>query len=381
MCTRNPLHCIVPPKLLEQLLDHKDAEVRAAAFRTLLGTAKLRGQRELLAQTFAPPAAGGEHRSIFDAHHLSQPSGKLVRSEGGKEVADAAVNEAYDGLGATWTFYHDVFKRDSIDGKGLRLDGVVHFGHGYNNAFWNGARMVFGDGDGKAFIGFTKALDVVGHELTHGVTEFTCNLEYHDQPGALNESMSDVFGTLVKQHALKQTVDKADWLIGAGILGPAIKGKALRSMKEPGTAYDGDDQPSHMKHYQNLPNTDAGDYGGVHTNSGIPNKAFYLAATALGGHAWEAAGRIWYETLLALEPTSDFRACATTAYHVAAQLYGAKSREQDAVKHAWAEVGVRVDTHAPASTFALGMNASALESQLMSIAAQVKIAQELIAAT
>lgn len=376
MCNRNPIHCVVPPRLLERLLTHEDRDVRSAAMATLIETARLRGQRELLAQTFAPVAEGGLNRNIFDAKHNTTTGGKLVRSEGTPTVKEKVANEAYDGLGVTYTFYDTVFHRDSIDGHGLRLDGVVHYGHHYNNAFWNGARMIFGDGDGKAFFGFTKAIDIIGHELTHGVTEFTCNLEYHQQSGALNESMSDVFGSLVKQFTLKQTVEEADWLIGSGVLGPAIKGKALRSLKDPGSAFDGDDQPSNMSGFVNSPDTSAGDFGGVHTNSGIPNHAFYLLATALGGHAWEEAGQIYYETLLALKPTSDFKDCATVAYQIAGKRFG--TREQEAVGHAFSSVGVEIDTQAPVAAVATAPKNSQLKFKLKEIAAEVERAVELV---
>ena len=376
MCTRNPIHCIVPPRLLEQLLNHEDADVRAAARTSRVSTARLRGQRDVLAQTFAPMAVPGMHRSIMDAEHAANPTGKLVRAEGSAPVDDQAVDEAYDGLGATYNLYSQVFHRDSIDDKGLPLQGVVHYDSDYNNAFWNGARMIFGDGDGKAFISFTKALDVIGHELTHGVTEFTCNLEYHNQSGALNESMSDVFGTLVKQYALKQTVDEADWLIGAGILGPALEGRALRSMKDPGSAFKGDDQPGHMKDYMTFPDTDAGDYGGVHTNSGIPNKAFFLAATAIGGNAWKEAGQIWYKALLALKPTSDFSACATACFHVAGRDFS--GREQEAVLKAWTAVGVPVNTKDTVSVAGVTAPQEALSSTLDEIAERVARARILV---
>src|SRR5262249_54073723 len=146
----------------------------------------------------------------------------------------------------------------------------------------------------------------------------------------------------VKQFLLKQDVTKADWLIGAGILGPAIDGVALRSMKEPGTAFAGDDQPGNMSGYVDSPDTELGDYGGVHTNSGIPNKAFYLAATGIGGNSWDGAGQVWYDSLLALKPTSDFAACAATTYLMAGRRFGTASKEQDAVGEAWSKVGVEV---------------------------------------
>ena len=195
--------------------------------------------------------------------------------------------------GALVEFYRTVFDRNSIDDRGMRLDGFVHRGVRFNNAFWDGQEMVFGDGDGVIFTDFTKSLDVIAHELTHGVTEFTANLDYHNQSGALNESMSDVFGSLVKQWSLDQTADVADWLIGAEVFTPGVQADALRSMKAPGTAYDNevlgkDPQPDHMDRFVVLPDTDEGDNGGVHINSGIPNKAFQLTAVGIGGFAWEA---------------------------------------------------------------------------------------------
>ena len=144
------------------------------------------------------------------------------------------MNRAFDGLGSTRDFYNDVFDRDSLDGRGMRLNAYVHRGVAYNNAFWDGSEMVFGDGDGVLFTDFTKSLDVIAHELTHGVTEFTAGLDYHNQPGALNESISDVFGSLVKQWVRKETADQADWLIGAEVFTPAIGADALRSLKSPG---------------------------------------------------------------------------------------------------------------------------------------------------
>jgi Zn-dependent metalloprotease len=205
--------------------------------------------------------------------------------------------------------------------------------------------MVYGDGSGMMFAkgAFTRATDVIGHELTHGVTQYTAGLVYHKQPGALNESMSDVFGSLVKQYGRGQTADQADWLIGEGILGSAVHGEALRSMKAPGTAFDLDRQPAHMDDFQDLPDDDNphNDHGGVHINSGIPNHAFFLAATAMGGYAWEKAGRIWYVTLTErLQPFSEFLAAAEATVTVAGELFGDGSQEQDHVRDAWRRVGV-----------------------------------------
>jgi Zn-dependent metalloprotease len=341
------LNCITPPHLLKKLLESKDRDIRDAAFSTLLATARLRGERSVRAATFAgAPAAG--RRTIFDCRNsIVLPSAVVARTEDGEPSSDEAVNRSFDGLGGTREFYRTVFDRNSIDNRGMRLDGFVHRGVRFNNAFWDGQEMVFGDGDGVIFTDFTKSLDVIGHELTHGVTEFTANLDYHNQSGALNESMSDVFGSLVKQWSLDQTADVADWLIGAEIITPAIEADALRSMKAPGTAYDNellgkDPQPDHMDRFVVLPDTDEGDNGGVHINSGIPNKAFQLTAVGIGGFAWEAPGHIWYESLLASNQFTDFQEFATTTFVKAGELYGANSVEQQAVASAWREVGIRI---------------------------------------
>jgi Zn-dependent metalloprotease len=229
----------------------------------------------------------------------------------------------------------------------MRLDGYVHYGASYNNAFWDGQQMVFGDGDGVLFTDFTNSLDVIGHELTHGVTEYVAGLEYHMQSGALNESMSDVFGSLVKQWSLGQTAEAADWLIGAEVFTPEVEADALRSLKAPGTAYDNatfgkDPQPDHISKFVHLPDTEEGDYGGVHINSGIPNKAFYATAAGIGGYAWEAPGLIWYEALRSSGPTTEFQEFADKTYLMAGELYGAGSVEQQAVLAAWREVGIRI---------------------------------------
>jgi len=204
--------------------------------------------------------------------------------------------------------------------------------------------MVYGDGDGDIFQRFTKSVDVIGHELTHGVTQSEARLRYSGEPGALNEHFSDVFGSLVKQFSKKQTAEKADWLIGEGLFTKKIHGVALRSMKAPGTAYDDpligkDPQPDNMRDF--VKTTE--DNGGVHLNSGIPNKAFYNVAIALGGHAWTRAGKIWYVTLTEkARPATNFAQCAHMTTDVAGNLFGVDSDEQKAVKAAWADVGIKI---------------------------------------
>jgi Zn-dependent metalloprotease len=382
------MNCIVPPHILRKLLESKDRQLRASALRSLLISGQIRAQRTILAGLPAVTSGGGRRRTIYDARNgePDPPTGVRVRGEGDPPSKDPAVNDAYDGLGTTYDFYKTVLCRNSLDGKGMRLDAIVHYGEGFDNAFWDGQRMVFGDGDGELFTGFTGALDVIAHELTHGVTEFTAGLEYHNQSGALNESVSDVFGSLVKQWKLGQDAASADWLIGESIFTPGLKGDALRSLKAPGDAYDNtmfgkDPQPRHMDGYQSLPDTRDGDWGGVHINSGIPNHAFYLAAIGIGGNAWEAAGRIWYETLTRhCGPEAQFQTFADATVAVAGRLYGSSSLQQSAVREAWRTVGIAVEVAvstaprpapAPSPYNGHGGSLEQLEDQLAALAVKV----------
>src|SRR5690606_33494988 len=189
----------------------------------------------------------------------------------------------HDGLGHTHRFFLDGFGRASIDGHNMRLDAVVHYGDRYDNAFWDGSRMVFGDGDGEVFDRFTRSLSVIGHELAHGVTQFAAGLRYEGQSGALAESVSDVFGALVERYALDQGADEASWLIGEGLFTDLVQGRALRSMLEPGTAYDDDvigrdPQPGHMRDYS----TTSDDNRGVHRNPGLTHRCLAPAPPAHG---------------------------------------------------------------------------------------------------
>lgn len=349
---RHSILCIMPPHVLRRIAERGSPAQRNAALKALALDSTMRSQRmtfQLMAAAAPAPvmAATGAtpklNRAIHTADNTENLPGTLVRAEGQPPSADQSVNEAYDGLGQTFDFYLKAYQRNSIDGRGLHLIASVHYDELYNNAFWNGHQMVFGDGDGETFNRFTASIDVIGHELTHGVTQYTAKLEYHDQPGALNESFSDVFGSLVKQRLLGQTAVTADWLIGEGTLVPSL-GAALRSLKAPGTAWRGDTQPATMAGYKHLPDdgNPANDNGGVHLNSGIPNHAFYLAATAIGGNAWEQAGLIWYRTLTErLQPASDFAAAAQATVAVAAEQFGA-GPVQNAVAAAWRAVGVPV---------------------------------------
>ena len=344
-----PLACILPPDLLLGLAREATDVNRSAILATLELDQSFRLRRAELAGrqparpvgALAAGAGGTPNRSIYDQRHSTayQP-GTRVRSEGQAPVGDVSVNQAYDGFGLTYKLFWDVFHRDSIDNQGMPINGLVHYGDAYDNAFWDGAgQMFFGDGDGHLLTDTTKGLDVIGHELTHGVTQHEANLTYSGQSGALNESISDVFGSLVKQYHLAQNAAQADWLIGADIVGPELA-PALRSMKAPGTANAHDNQPADMDHYLRT----TADNGGVHANSGIPNHAFTVTATTLGGNAWEAPGNIWYDALTdpQLKPTTTFAGFAGVTLRHARSRYGTSSAEAEAVRAGWEAVKVRV---------------------------------------
>jgi Thermolysin metallopeptidase, alpha-helical domain/Thermolysin metallopeptidase, catalytic domain len=355
-------HChIIPPYLLERLAaGHPDEAAARFGQQTLVIDARLRERRTVPApsvQGSLPPQAaqrsGEDAIAVYTAGNGSDLPGQVVRVSGDPESGDVSVDEAYAGVDGTLALFREVYSRESYDGRGAPVVATVHYERNYDNAFWDGRQLVFGDGDGTVFGRFTKPVDVLGHEFTHAVTQFTANLTYQGQSGALNESVSDVFGSCLKQRLLGQSADQADWLIGAGIFLPAVQGKALRSMSEPGTAYDDDvigkdPQVGSMVDYVDTQD----DNGGVHLNSGIPNRAFYLAATGIGGSSWDGAGRIWYAALTSgIGADTDFAAFAAATITAAEAVSSAAA---DAVRGAWDEVGVTGSGAAPAPSGSAG---------------------------
>lgn len=347
-CRHNPVHCFLPPDILDTMAQSDDPDVRRVAIEAIGQSAAFRATRDTLAtmpiMAAIPSPDATRHRLIYDmkeSNNRFRLPGDLVRSEGDEPTDDDAVNEAYDYAGATYDFYKEVFDRNSIDDRGMSLISTVHFGRRFNNAFWNGEQMTYGDGDGKVFVRFTKSLDVAGHEMTHGVVQHTANLIYQNESGALNEHFADVFGILVEQWHNKQTVEDSDWFIGAEIMAPKLKVKGLRTFTakkafKNNAVLGTDRQPKHMD--DKFTGTD--DNGGVHINSGIPNHAFYLVATELGGYAWEKAGDIWYRALLRLNRFSEFQEAAEVCHDVADRHHGKKVAK--VVKCAWENVGINV---------------------------------------
>jgi Zn-dependent metalloprotease len=284
---------------------------------------------------------GGRYREVYDARHGPPRGlpGRLVLSERGRPVRDRSVTEAYLNAGYTYAFYRQVFGRNSLDGRGMVIRSSVRLSRKLNNAFWDGSQMVYGEGDGRIFVNLTRPLEVVAHELTHGVIAHTSGLVYVGESGALNESFADVMGCLVKQWRGRQTARRADWLMGRQMMGPAVQARALRTLTG-GKAFEDDPllgtdpQPKHYRDRVRFPDADIA----AHLNSGIPNYAFYLVATRLGGHAWTRAGAIWYEAMTTIPKRSGFAAAAQLTAAIARRRFGA--RVANVVAAAWKEVGL-----------------------------------------
>lgn len=280
----------------------------------------------------------GDGIFTYDAGNRTRTPGTLWLD------ADNVLNAAYDGpavdahayAAQTFDYFNNVHNRNSYDGNGAKLVSTVHYGRSYNNAFWSGSQMVYGDGDGTTFIPLSGALDVIAHELTHAVTDTTADLVYQNESGAINESMSDIFGTLTEYHFN----NNPDWLIGEDIYTPGISGDALRSMADPTIQGDPD-------HYS-IRYTGTGDYGGVHINSGISNKAAFLLSNggnhygvSVAGIGNDKTGKIFFRTLTQyLTPNSNFSQYRMASVQAATDLYGASSTEVSSVKAAFTAVGV-----------------------------------------
>lgn len=233
--------------------------------------------------------------------------------------------DAHYYAGRVYNYFKNVHGRDSYDGLGSDIPSIVSVNtinttNDYrNNAAWIGDKMIYGDGDGTKFRATSGAIDVVAHEITHGVTQTSAKLVNQGQAGALNESMSDVFAYFI---------DPQDWLIAEDIYTPAVAGDGLRSLANP----DAYGQPSHMSKYLNT----TADFGGIHTNMGIPNKAAYNTITTIGK---EKSEKIYYRALTQyLTSTSTFLDAKNALVQSARDLYGETTATS--VKAAWDKVGV-----------------------------------------
>ena len=341
--------------MLDAMTKSSDSNVRDMAISNIAAAERARAVRATLAEVrptmnlLTGAGSTKKQRVIHNAKRKPNLNGPVIRREGGGAVkGDHETNEAYRFAGYVHDFYRKILKRNSIDDLGMPLKSSVRYREDpsvpYNNAFWWQQQMGYGEGDGTVFKRFTGSLDVVGHEHSHGLVEYTANLVYRGEPGALNESFADVFGILVKQWKNKEKASQSDWLIGQELIFQSPTRRALRSMKAPGTAYQNDPdllsdpQPAHMDQKY----LGAADSYGVHINSGIPNHAFYHVAIDIGGNAWEKPCAIWYDALHRLRANSDFDDCAKATYLSAGSLFGIGSNEQKAVKKGWNKVGIAV---------------------------------------
>lgn len=340
---------IVPPDVLTRFA--ADTGLSSALRQSLLHSAQisahfraLREAHSALTQTTIslplplPPALDPHvlpPDQVYDCqHHTAEPGVPVPNPEGS---SDAAAKRAFTESEGVARFYWDLFQRDSIDGHHMTLVSSIHYSVQFNNAFWNGSQMTYGDGDGQTFLDFTLGDDVIAHELTHGVTQHSLGLAYSDEAGGLNESISDVFGSMFRQWEKGQTAAQADWLIGADIIGPVAKQKGytcLRDMAAPKAAHAMAAQPD--RYYPGIGNLNP------HYSSGPPNLAFCLAAKAIGEHSWEKAGRIWYKALTDFGPSPNMTMpqFAGRTRTLAQNLFSSDASIHTAVDNAWTSVGL-----------------------------------------
>lgn len=338
----------IPKKLLRQLADEAQGDHRELLHAQIAHSSNLRGQRAV--QTWDPPETkrGKQllHRQVFDARGSVILPGELLRDEDDPPTHDKDANAAYENVGIALQFFKTELGRDSLDGRGMRVDASVHYRSRFNNAMWTGSQLAVGDGDGVDFKGFAHSLGIIAHEFAHGLSQHLVRgglgvVKMPNQApilkgeaGALNESFCDVFASMIKQWHAGQDVKQADWLLGEDVFTPR-SGKAVRSLKDPGNnalTWRKDDQIKDYKRYR--PTDD------VHKASGIPNHAFYVAATRLGGKSWESLGAVWLKGFDRLRSQATFLKAAHSTLDVAATLHGKGSKVHEAVKAGWTKVNV-----------------------------------------
>ena len=273
--------------------------------------------------------------TLFDCRNTQSLPGLHVKDPA--QAKDESVQRAFRETGLMATFLREVFQRNSVDAAGMTLMSTVHYGNKYNNAMWNGLQMIYGDGDGELFIDLTSGMDVIGHELAHGLTQYTLQLEYDEEPGGLNESLSDCFGAMFRQWRLKQDAASADWLIGSDIIGRLTRERGftcLRDMAQPDGAHCISSQPT--RHGELKPGQDP------HSTSGPLNLAFCTACKLVGGPSWESVGKIWYHVMAhaGTVPRMGMAQFAARTRAAATELFGARSRAEEAVDAGWDRVGL-----------------------------------------
>ncbi|MDC8784720.1 M4 family metallopeptidase [Roseateles koreensis] len=338
--------CIVPQDVLNRFANDKKLapELRKAAAESARLSAALRSLRVQAGALTAVSQGMGAHIAelaaspkvtVYDCKGTQTLPGTPVPSP--KTSKDSTAQTSFAETTGVAAFYKKVFARNSIDNAGMTMMSSVHYGKHYNNAMWNGLQMVYGDGDGKLFLDFTKGHDVIGHELTHGVTQHSLQLGYSGDAGGLNESLSDCFGSMFKQWEAGQDAHTADWLIGADIMGPVAKSKGyscLRNMANPADKSALAAQPT--QYGQLTPGMDP------HYSSGPPNLAFCTACVTLGGKSWEKIGQVWYAALTTsgANPTMSMPQFAARTRQVASQLFSGQAVVLAAVDKGWKLVGL-----------------------------------------
>lgn len=336
----------VPKDVLDRLANDKklSAELRQGAADSARVSDEVRKLRAQAGSFTNLTRALGGHLTelaatpkvtVYDCRHTQTLPGTPVPSP--KKSKDKTAQRAFNETTGVAAFYKQVFKRNSIDNAGMTMMSSIHFGNNFNNAMWNGSQMLYGDGDGKLFIDFTNGSDVIGHELTHGVTQHSLQLDYKGDAGGLNESLSDCFGSMFRQWQARQDAAAADWLIGADIMGTVAQSKGytcLRDMANPAAKHCLAPQPT--KYSQVTPGMDP------HYSSGPPNLAFCVACKTLGGKSWERIGQVWYGALTTSgpHPAMTMPQFAARTRQVAAQLYVAQPTVLAAVDKGWKLVGL-----------------------------------------
>jgi Zn-dependent metalloprotease len=286
--------------------------------------------------------AGAGSIEIYDAGGQELKTGDhgtKARFEGEKPTGNLDVDNAYDYASKVRDFYREVFGRNSIDGRGMKIISRVNYGKNTQDAYWDGEELTFGKPDSSSPYKTFVLEDIIGHEITHAVSEYESHPCRYGQSGALNESISDVFGELAQQWSHHEKARDSNWILGEGAWKPDVNGRGVRDMLHPGTAFNNpeagkDTQPDHMDRYVRTTN----DNGGCHVNSGIPNKVFADFAVALDGYAWEEAGHIWYEARKLAGRNPSFAQFAQATLDAARKLN--YERDVPKLEESWKKVGV-----------------------------------------
>ncbi|GJM32104.1 MAG: zinc metalloprotease [Saprospiraceae bacterium] len=358
------MYCIVAPEMVNNILDSGTPRQKRWAERMKKKAERIRERREQKEMREEERKKRKEEKEKRREERqrrgtLDQLNRKVIdarnparnRMEGGNTSEDEDVNSAYDFAGIIHEFFLKEFNRKSIDDAGMDLVATVHYREDdeeFYNAFWDEKEtsLKYGEGDGSIFKSFARDLTIAAHEHVHGVIHYSGGLLYENQSGALNESICDVFASMILQYRNQEEARKASWVIGENILGKVVKGSTgvgLRSLRAPGTAYNHkrigrDLQPAHMDGFIKTKE----DFGGVHLNSGIPNHAFFLIANALGGNSWENAGKIWYNSLMTADDSlKTFKEWAGITIDQANKLpRNIRDTAVFSTEHAWKLVGV-----------------------------------------